>query len=133
MNSIIEKFAKDVASEIISRPNFDLEETTILIKVRLKDSLNEILLANCEHAELVYQRLLQEQGQHRYGSSRYVEFGYKLAAAKSKKSLANRTSSNVRREDKYKKSCDFIKANFGDEKLEEFFYKLRESEVENGK
>lgn len=117
MKDIIQSVSDEIAKEIITRPKFDLEEISGIIKFRLKESILEIMLANVEKEEMQYHRLLVEQSNLKLGSPKYVEMGYKLALAKNKKAVANRAVNNVKQNTKLSAVILYIKENFGEDKM----------------
>jgi len=132
MKDIIERVSNDIAKEIISRPKFDLEEISGIIKFRIKESVLEILLANVEKEEVAYHRLLVEQSTLRLGSPEYIKLGYKLSLAKNKKAIANRAVNNVRNKTKLGIAINYIKENFKEFDIQNLYKLLDESEVLNG-
>jgi hypothetical protein len=132
MENIIKEVSKEIAREIITRPNFDLEEIANIINFRIKESMLDILLSNVEKEEITYHRLLLEQSSNRVGSKQYVDLGYKLAIAKNKKSIANRAVNNVRNNTKIAICYSFIKGKLGDDSLTELYELMNESEGKNG-
>lgn len=132
MENIIRNVSKDIAQEIITRSNFNLEEISGIINFRLKESILEILLSNVEKEEVIYHRLLLEQSNNKVNSKQYVELGYKLAIAKNKKSIANRAINNVRNKNKIGIILNYLKFNLSQKKLTELYKILDEREVSNG-
>ncbi len=132
MNDIIKNVSTEIAKEIITRPNFDLQEITGIINFRLKESILDILLSNVEKEEVNYHKLLLEQSKNRPGSKQYVELGYKLSIAKNKKAIANRAVNNVKNRNKISICLNFIKQNYGFEALDKLHKIFDEREVNNG-
>ena len=132
MKDIIRKVSTDIAKEIITRPNFDIEEISGIINFRLNESMLEILLANVELAESNYLKLLFEQSNNKVGSKNYVELGYKLAIAKHKKSVANRAVNNVRNKTKIGIVINYIKENHKEIDISILYDLMDGSEVSNG-
>jgi hypothetical protein len=133
MKDIIERVSNDIAKEIISRPKFDLEEISGIIKFRIKESMLELLLENVEKEEVMYYRLLVEQSELRLGSPEYIKLGYKLSLAKNRKAIANRAVNNVRSKTKLGITLNYIKENFKDFDIQKLYKILDESEACNGK
>jgi hypothetical protein len=132
MKDIIDRVSSEIAQEIITRPKFDLEEISGIIKFRIKESMLDILLSNVEKEEVAYHRLLMEQSNYRVGSQKYVETGYKLAIAKNKKAIANRAVNNTRNRTKLGIALNYIKDNYKDFDLEKLYKILDESEDRHG-
>jgi len=132
MNDIIKSVSKEIAKEIITRPNFDLEEISGIINFRLKESILDILLSNVEKEEVAYHKLLLQQSNNKPGSKNYIELGYKLSIAKNKKAIANRAVSNAKNKTKAGICINFIKENFGHSAYDDLCKILDESEVKNG-
>lgn len=109
MKEIIKRISKEIASEIITRPNFDLEEISGIVSFRINESILEILSSNVDKEELNYHKLLVQQSQLRVGSKEYVNLGYKLAIAKNRKSIANRALHNAKSNLKAVKIMNFLK------------------------
>lgn len=126
MEDIIKRLSDDIAKEIISRPKFDLDEISRIIKFRVKESMLDILLENVEKEEVAYHKLLLQQSELRTGSKEYVELGYKLALAKRKKSVANRAVNNVRRETSFKLITNYIKDTYGENELKKVYEIIHE-------
>lgn len=129
MSNIIEDLSKSIAREIIERPNFEVEEISTIIMVRIKDSLMDILLENVQKEEAKYMKLLIEQSKLRVGSRDYVKLGYKLSIAKHKKSIANRAVHNQRKINKLNVALEYIKDNYKEVNIEDLKNFLNESEV----
>jgi hypothetical protein len=132
MKDIIDRVSTEIAQEIITRPKFDVEEISNIIKFRIKESMLDILLSNVEKEEVTYHRLLLEQSNHRVGSPKYVENGYKLAIAKNKKAIANRAVHNTRNKTKLGIAINYIKDNYKNFDLENLYKILDESEDRHG-
>jgi hypothetical protein len=132
MNNIIESLSESIAKEIISRPKFDVLEISNIIKVRIKDSLLDILLENVQKEEAIYLRLLIKQSELPLGSKEYVKLGYQLSIAKHKKAVANRAVNNVRNRNKIAVCINYIKENFKDFDINELYKVMDESEVGHG-
>lgn len=114
MKEIIKRISKEIANEIITRPNFNLEEVAGIVNFRINESIIEILMSNVEREELNYHKLLLQQSQLRLGSKEYVNLGYQLAIAKNKKSIANRALNNAKGNVKSTKIMEFIRNKFPD-------------------
>jgi hypothetical protein len=132
MKDIIEQLSDSIAKEIITRPNFDVNEISTIIKVRIKDSLLDILLENVQKEEANYLKLLIKQSELKYGSREYVKYGYDLSIAKHKKAVANRAVNNIRNTTKLGIAVNFIKENFKDFDINILYNLFDESEVNNG-
>lgn len=132
MKDIIREVSKDIAKEIITRPNFDLEEISGIINFRLNESMLEILLSNVSLAESNYLKLVFEQSNNKIGSKNYVELGYKLAIAKHKKSVANRALNNVKSKTKLGIVLNYIKEKYTEINMSDIYDLMDESEVNNG-
>ena len=130
MKEIIKRISKEIASEIITRPNFDLEEVAAIVNFRINDSIIEILMSNVEKEELNYNKLLLQQSQLKLGSKEYVSLGYQLAIAKNKKSIANRSLNNAKGNVKSTKIMEFIRNKFPDFDMGILYDYLDNSEVQ---
>lgn len=130
MKEIIKRISKEIASEIITRPNFDLEEVAAIINFRINDSIIDILMSNVEKEELNYNKLLLQQSQLKLGSKEYVSLGYQLAIAKNKKSIANRSLNNAKGNVKSTKIMEFIRNKFPDFDMGILYDYLDNSEVQ---
>lgn len=119
--------ADSLAREISERPIFDIEEIKTLIAVRFNDALIDFIKEHASQNEKEYQDLLQQQANNRIGGKEYVSMGYKLAAAKHKKSVSNRILNEVRQKDMYVLLKQYISKKYGKSVIEEF---IKETEGE---
>jgi len=119
-NKTLTEFSGKLAEEISDRKIYDITEISNLIQVRTKFVLRDIMNEFSTEAELHYLKLLDEQSKNRLNSPEYVQLGYKLAAAKQRKSAANRAANNMGREDDYQRLKNFVSDKFGVESLNEF-------------
>tara|TARA_R110000868_G_scaffold120090_2_gene318889 strand:- start:1440 stop:1754 length:315 start_codon:yes stop_codon:yes gene_type:complete len=100
--SIIKKIANDIATEIAQRNIMDIEGVSVMIAVKIKQGLTDIMMESTSQAQQDYFKLLVEQ-QKNLGTKNYIEFGYKLGLAKAKMKRANTAMNEVRRNNKLEK------------------------------
>lgn len=120
MDNSIKEFAKDIAKEISERSIMDVDNVALMIEVRLKSSMIDFVSEYSVKEEKEYLKILEQQSKTKRGSRQYVELGYKLALAKSKKSAANRTANNLRQTDIYSRFKSWITQKYGREVVDEF-------------
>jgi len=118
---LITEFSSSLAKEISERKIYDLQEVSLLIKLRLDFVLRDLMNQYSTEAEIEYISLLTQQSKNRIGSKEYIQLGYKLAAARQKKSSANRAANNMGREDDYQRLKNFISSEYGDIALTKFY------------
>jgi len=119
----IEECAEKLAKEISERSIFDIEDVKGLIVLYFNESLAEFIKEHTSQSEKEYYLLLQQQSKNKIGSREYVSLGYKLAAAKYKKTASNRVLNEVRLEDKYTLLTKFVVEQYGQEVIDKFIDK----------
>ncbi len=117
----ISDFSDNLAKEISGRNIFDLQEISLLIRMRTHNVLHSLMDEYSTKAEIDYRRLLEQQSKNRPGSQDYIIMGYRLSQAKQKKASANRAANNIRKEDEFELLKQFIIGKFGIAFLNEFF------------
>jgi len=118
------RFANEIANEIISRTSFDLEEISLLIQVRLKQHVVEIMTEYSSKEENEYLKLLTQQKGLHPRSTRYIELGYDLAIARKRLASVNRALNNIKKESRYEFLRDYVLNTFGENALDEINEKL---------
>ena len=117
--------AEALAKEISERRIYNLEEIKILIAVRFNDALIDFVKEHISQNEKEYFDLLQQQAKNKIGSPQYLSMGYKLAAAKHKKTTSNRILNEVRQDDMFVLLRKFVVAKYGQEVFDEFISKAK--------
>ena len=118
---IITDFSESLANEIAQRKIYNIEGISILIEVRTKLLIRDLMNEYSTEAEKDYLKLLDQQSRNRINTNAYVQMGYKLAAAKQRKASANRAANNMGKEDDYQRLKNFVSHKFGREAINDFF------------
>ena len=126
----INTHAELLAEEISTRSIYKVEEIKTLIAMRFNDALKEFIKERATESEKEYYNLLKQQANNKIGSTQYVSMGYKLAAAKHKKTESNRILNEINQDDKYIRLKKFVAAKFGQDVIDEFIKEVIDEKVE---
>lgn len=96
----MEKYASALSSELAEVRIYDSEKIIPIIIAHFKLANRALLEYQMSDYERQHLKLMEEISEHRIGSIKYIELGYKLAALKPLKAAANRMLNNEKRTDR---------------------------------
>lgn len=97
---ILEKYSSALSSEIAQERMYDGEKVKGLIKTYFKMAFKDMMLDYVSDIDKQYIAIVTEMANHKIGSQKYVELGFKLSALKPLKATANRIHNNEKRMDR---------------------------------